>query len=818
MTISKKLLIFSISLIACFFIGIIIDLACGPEEDPYDYHISFFHNNIQGAKGYSPFYFTNYPFLYDDTEPADEKAVNAREWAAYLQQGVKIADVLQAMYGLDRVADSILNKRYLTPGYKLPDSLKSNTFFKVLANSRYKAALKYYLFAKSVEGIAYYDFNEKWSVNTVDVEARTDAGKKALNNALAEKDNFIRLRYLYQSVRLYHYGKNYKGALAVYNKYIANYTSSSHAKSWALAINAGAERRLGDTIKAAYHFSKVFALCPERRVQAYKNYYYIRPKTTEVIKLAKTPPEKAFIYAIEAFNNPALDLQALKKVYANYPQSDMISVLLTREVNKLEDYYLTPRYSKKLQYKPWRIYTEDLTVDTKNTYRRYTQQLTTFCKQLLINGRDKQLGLAKLTMAYLLWMEDKTTQGIAVIDDGMKNEQLSPMLDNQKHIIQLLLAAQSIKKLDSTNQVQLLDGLKWLNQKTIDESKRTDKCNSGYWGSPKRFAASERDFYQFVLTPAYLKQKDTAMAALAMLRSELALADEYRGDYEPWAVQNFDFWQYYLTSASLNKIIKWKHQRPADPYLNFLSADLKTLTNADLNSLLGTLYLREHRYQKAVNVLSKVPWHKKNKRGEPYYYGEHEQTDPFIDQTMDYPKVYQNIKAPRSYSKLDFAQAMLKLQQQAIARPTHASGLYYKMATGLYNVTFYGNSNSTLSYTWAAVDYGRPYTYNFDGDYIKAITAEKYFLKARALSKNKEFKAKCTFMAAKCRQKRIDLPTYKDYPDNYNAADAKYQVAVRSNPYFADLKKNYPKTSFYKIAVSECSYFRDFLSVNKRVK
>jgi hypothetical protein len=817
----KKLIIFSVSLIACFFIGIAIDLACGPEEDPYDYHISFFHNNIQGAQGYGPFYFTNYPFLYDDTEPADEEVVNTKEWAAYLGAGVKLADVNRMIYGQDNATDILLNKNYLKLHRKLPDSLKNNTFLQALISSKQKAALKYYRFAKEVEGIAYCSDIEKWELKATDNQVRIKAANTALKNALTENDRFIRLRYLYQSVRLFHYGLDYRDAADTYRKYIAGYKSSSHAKGWALAVNAGAERRLGDTIKAAYHFSKVFALCPERRVQAYKNYHYINPKENDVIRLAKNPREKAFIYAIEAFNNPDLDLTALKKVYKNYPQSDMVGVMLTREVNKLEDYYLTPKYSKKLSYKPYRIYFESLTADTKRTYHNYTQQLESFCRQLSADGKYKQPALGKLTLAYLLWMEDKTREGNDILI-GLKNEPLSSSLNNQRHIIELLLAAQSIKKLDSTNQGQLLNGLKWLNRKAVAESKAVDKSNDRYSlkYKPQRFAVSERDFYQFVLAPAYLKQGDTAMAALAVLKSRGILTDYYDGQYEPWSAQVLDFWQYYLTSSSLNKIINWKHHQPADAYLNFLTSGLKTLSGDDLNNLLGTIYLREHRYQKAVNALSKVQPHKKTANGQAYYYGDGEASDPFVDQVNDYPKVYFSGKDPHAYSKLDFAKAMLKLQKQATAKPQNASGFYYKMATGLYNTSFYGNSSYLISYSWSAYDYARRYKYNFDNDYIKAITAEKYFLKARDLSRNKEFKARCTFMAAKCRQKQITLPGYDDYSgsDSYNMADNTYQATVRHNPYFTELKNGYPKTNFYKIAVNECSYFRDFLSPNKKIK
>ncbi|RYY19181.1 MAG: hypothetical protein EOP41_10005, partial [Sphingobacteriaceae bacterium] len=145
----------------------------------------------------------------------------------------------------------------------------------------------------------------------------------------------------------------------IYDQYIAATATSSHVKGWALALKAGEQRRLGDTVQAAYLFSKVFAQYPERRLQAYRNYHYIGVNFNDVLKLARTPEEKANLYAIKSFANSEIDTEDLKQVYDNYPASPLAGVLLVREINKLEQYYLTPKlanntdafYSKKVAVK-----------------------------------------------------------------------------------------------------------------------------------------------------------------------------------------------------------------------------------------------------------------------------------------------------------------------------------------------------------------------------------------------------------------------------------------------------------------------------------
>jgi len=45
-----------------------------------------------------------------------------------------------------------------------------------------------------------------------------------------------------------------------------------------------------------------------------------------------------------------------------------------------------------------------------------------------------------------------------------------------------------------------------------------------------------------------------------------------------------------------------------------------------------------------------------------------------------------------------------------------------------------------------------------------------------------------------------------------------YLQKIQQNIYFTDLQQNYSTTKFYKLAVNECSYLRDFLSPEPIIK
>jgi hypothetical protein len=781
-------LIWCVSFIACFSTGIAIILACGAEIDPYDYYVSFFHNDVQHQKEYRPFYYTSALYVYDETEPASEAEINAEEWSAYLGKEVSVADVLKAMYHLTPKADSLLQEGYLKTGEKLPDSLANNSFLKAL--KRNSQAFKYYRFVKGVEKVANVAF-DYWNPKPLDTIALRVAGNAALKTALLEKDKFIQLRYYYQAQRLLHYGRAYSDALKIYNRYLALTSSKSHIKGWSLALKAGELRHLKDSVQSAYLFSKIFAQYPERRIQAYINYKYLRGNHAAVIAMAANNSEKAVVYAMEAFGNTDNNLQPLDKVYELEPTSPMVGLLLTRELNKLEEQFLTPYL-----YKKNRVITADqyskADADKDITLRNYMNKLSAFCKLIVKEHKYPDYNMGTLAIAYMAWMQGDNAGGFDQLRT-LNSETLTPAMNDQKQIIQLLLSAQSIQKLNEVNEGQLLPALKWLDTKVKAEASKPNPNDYNYYDNHK-FSNTARDFYQQILAPAYFRQGDSTKAALALLKSDAGYSVT-------------DFWQNNLHSIQVARMIRWKKVPPTVPYLNFLTGKLADLKLNYLYELLGTAYLREHQYAKAIAALKQVDPVELNKSPEDYYKG-----DPFIDRINDYPKVMRYGKT-KGFNKLQFADAMNDLEQKIKTDAPNAPSYYYRYATGLYNTSHYGNAWYLISYSWSSMDFGREYRYSYDADYIKAKNAEKYYLLARSLSSNEEFKAKCTFMAAKCHQKQIVNPDYG--MANYDTLAKNYMLQIKSSDYFTELKTKYRKTAIFKKAVGECSYLKDFVLMSK---
>jgi hypothetical protein len=845
MTTLKRLVIYCVSFFIVFFAGIAIDLACGPEPDPYDYYVTFFHNNLQKNDGYQPFYFSGYTFFNGYTDDVDqdnktmENLITTREWQYYLGRRVNQADIKRVFYYLNKETDSAYFWSYKENRHKFPDSLKSNTFLKALI--RNKNAMAYFVMAKKNEPLVNLSASDQWDASQQKKDKQHTAALSFLDLGIKSRDRFLKVRYYYQAQRLFHYGRYFKEASDVYDLYIKNFGSNSHVKDWALMLKAGEEYQFGHKEQSAYLYAKVFELCPERRVRAYADFIDTKVPTNKLIALTKDNIGKAFIYGIAGFRTPGVSLTALKTVYNTDPRSELLSVLLAREINKVEEQYLTPRFNGRNYYDSIGFWDHDKYDSVKSIYVNYIPKLKVFCDRLASEGKYPEPTLGYLGSAYLSWITGDSNAGLTTL--SQINDNIRGKLSDQKQLIKLLLLSQNIKKMDTLAENQLLPSLMWLNKKVKQEaSLKVDINRSWDYYDLKYYSASSRDFYSKVLARMYLKQRDTAMAALCILRSEQTILSSDRWEKDPGL--GFDmpyFWQTALHSYHLKRILGWYRSPKKTAYLKLLMTEFNQATVTKISSigkspyhlettttnpekttvpaiydLWGTAYLREHKYREAIKAFSKIPLKKLNHSPSGMFDSPSRYAAPFADQLNDYPYHYKSAVD----NKLTFAKKMSYLQKQIRTNPKNAASCYYKMANGLYNTSYYGNAWYYKAYSWTVDDIDKkekPLYY--DNDYLREITTEKYYLTARQLSNDDEFKARCTFMAAKCHQKQIIIPsdygkylTGRKYDfDESTVSTKKYNAAVRHNPYFKTLQQEYSKTAFYKTAIQDCSYFRDFI-------
>lgn len=809
---NKSYIVFS-TFVATYFAEMAINIACGPEPDPYDYYVSFFHNNTVGD-GYTPFSFTNLRFLYDETEPQRESAINCEEWAAYLGRRVKPADVAAVMYHTDTATDTAIAAYISRDLLELPDSLAANTYLQALLKK--EGARSYYLFAKSVEPHAVISYSY-WDPEPVDTSSMMALAEQALAAAKAnQRDEFLQQRYAYQAARMYHYSGAYEQCVAVYEEWLAGVRKHTAVKGWALSLKAGAQRRLGEPAEAAYLFSRVFQSNPERRVQAYKNFHYIDVPFDEVLAFAQSDDERAAIWAIRGFNNSDFDRETLTSVYRLAPGNMLVGVLLTREINKLES-----QLAEKSQYYGggwWgNYYVSDSTLAKA---REHAVWIAGFARLLATEGHYREPELGVVSEAYVQWLLGDD-DGAAALLASLRMERLSEPLADQYRIVELLTKVHQLTTTNKLDEEELLPALQWLDRKRHAEAVSVRERYGHdyyYWrgGGELRFNRTATNLYQSVLAPHYMRQKDTAMAALLMWHGEPSLE---RTDGQPdealfgrlgWSTRAF--WQEQLQPAALEQLAAWGRDGLNRPWAPLFQGQLGAFESDEFWDLLGTAYLRMHDYGAALKVFEHVSPEFVLPTPVNWYGDENPLwPDPFVETLNDYPKRF----GSATLSKAEFAKTMADLQQKIITDPRHAAEYYFQLANGVYQTGAFGNSWQLISYSWTSTDNYLSGTYYYSGDFHEARQAATWYQQARELSDDNEFKARCTFMLAKCEQKTYRYDTMRDYYESaygLGGGPAPFWLFSQRNKYFGELAQRYGDTDFFKRAVSECSYLSDFIN------
>jgi hypothetical protein len=155
-----------------------------------------------------------------------------------------------------------------------------------------------------------------------------------------------------------------------------------------------------------------------------------------------------------------------------------------------------------------------------------------------------------------------------------------------------------------------------------------------------------------------------------------------------------------------------------------------------------------------------------------------------------------------AYTQRSFIEKMNQYRLQAIDKPKEAANCYFLMANGFYNATYFGNAR--MFYATPLVDFGSYAYWYRDFSAINSMvlnceTALAYYQKAMDASNDKEFKAKCCFMAAKCEQNALFISGQLGNDEDF-----------RAGKYFAMLKNDYRKTNYYKEVIEECKYFNTY--------
>lgn len=785
--------------------------SCAGGEDPYDYFTSFFSNSAGSSNAFRPFYYTSLLTFYTDWDYTKDSAAVynndpvVKEWTAYT--AAPQAAVVQLVYKSD--AASLARLKEPAVGNKLlTGTLAGNAAAKNLLRDKKAEAVSYLHFAKRTEAVS--AASDAW-------EAKPRRDSLGLNRLIAEAqtgyasaaDAFVKAKWAYQRCKLAFYNNRFADCIRWYDEYFGANPSAAVAPK-ALSYKAGSQFRLGRNKEAAYGFSKVFAASDWGKRDAFLSFLWATDncnpdRMREYTAVAQNNAEKANLAGMFALYGTAYRLDALKAVYQLNPSSPLLPVLATREINKLEEGYLTPMLQKepggKELYGSWAWRGEDENGAPKKITDEPVKSTAAFFELLMTDKAIANRGLYAAGAAYLHFMAKDYAKAKSVLASA-KSLEADAKVRDQMALVDLLVVANEGGRITPETESRMLPAVKWLVQKATGNQEYATFC---------------RNFFSQIVAQLYEQQGDKARAALAYGMADVKWALLPEGQYVSTYPEAIDFVRNEMATADLLKLYESTTSPKTETEKYYVS--LSSVKRDGVVDVIGTSYLRDGAYSKAVEWLSKAG------KPEPlvetqYNYETGKEKTANADPLHDYLNDWQRFDkvAAKPYTKLSLAQKLIELQGKAAApAATDKARVYYQLGSALYNMSYYGNAWNAVAYSRSGIDWNNGvYKAPWQREYYGVYKAREHYQKAYELATDKEFKAACLFMVAKCAQRQIPKPDY-DYK-NYEAADrkeAEFQKKFRSNPLFAQFRQEFGTTKFYQYAYNRCSYLRDYVGGGK---
>ena len=773
-------------------------IGCGPDADPYDYYTSFFHQNLPDAKSYKPFYYSGYTFLYDETEPVTTADVLSKEWALYCGSEVTASD---AKKFITEFAWKDLNAVYLhiekNQPLKIADSVQRNSMTTYFIKSKNLETLGYLIYAKKISPYVTGGADE-WESPVRDSVKMDKSIKNGLQLYNAAKDDFVKLRYAYQIIRLAHYSGRYKDAIEWYDKYAGTSSNTSVVKTLCLALKAGALFRTGQNKEAAYLFSKVFAESDVKRISNYLGFNWSvnsKESRESYLTFCKNDTEKANMIAMFALHSVDSEIASMKEVCHLDPDNDVLEVLAVREINKMEEKYLSPLLQKekggKALFFSWNESVSDSLVSEEV---KAAKELMLFLNDVAEKGKVKNKGLFETAAAYTAYMQ-KDYSGAKKYLEAAKKMPLTQKVKDQWALTNLLVTISEKEKIDAAFEVELLPSIQWLEEKARTETEE----HIGY-DVVHQWQTFYRNLMSEVLAQRYHQQGDIYKEALCIGAADYIYSKINNYNYS----NGVDFVRNNLVSKDIEHLYTLLDSKKSNKF-EFYLVNHNSISKTTVIDFAGTAYLRDNDYANAIS------WFKKSADKKSLVI----HTNPFADLLYDREEALPG-EAKFTTTKAAFAAEMQQLEKLASTDKVNTAKHLYKIATGLYNITYYGHAWQLVQYSRSGSDgyYIPDDATSFKKEYYGCYKAQAYFEKAMNASADKNFKARCLFMMAKCSQKNVRQPQYNDFSDKYdqyNDAQDKYFITFKNNNYFPRLVKEFGNTPFYKEAFNSCSYLRDFV-------
>jgi hypothetical protein len=804
----------------------LITYSCGPYLDPSDAVFRLFMPK-QGPPSLLSFNYT--PALtsyvsYDSVYESPDDRSNAQEWRTFTNNSASINDINVLQYNTN--PDDFLYA-YSTNNW---DKFEGNSFTDWLRKKKNRKALEYFAFAKKVEFLQ-TSYERGWEEESPrsDIIAYDSLSTVAQKLTTQTKSDFLSNRYAFQAVKLLYYTRLYSSdtyenanVVSFYNAHLKG--KNTIVADWALIYYSLSQP---DILQRNYYLAQVFDRTDEKKDYAYQ--WFNKEALDTLANTLTDVNDLVLIRTIRSMMNPGRGLKDLKYIVSKQPGSKYIPLLITREINKLEDWIWSPEvlgFSSNVKENLYNKekYARESTgsggADTGYLYysdknlqkdKVYLNDVAIYLRSIKDASADKDF--LNLALAHIANMQGKHNDAVALLKKI--NSNANKYLLRQAHIEEILAIAngEDIKNITTKEKIYELVHIMNIAGDSLTRSSYWD-----YDGDEEKDDLSE--LFE-VLSKRFQQESDLVTAGLLHYNANIQTNQYGYTCQDSICYGALAYWDKFGSPSDIDAIIALKHKTNKTNFEQMISPVIWADDNFYLD-LKGTLFIRQQKYEDALRVFENMPDSFWNTR---YEYANYLPKTTLTSVGTLLPVKTGTGKEYPVVSKKLLIKEVVNLQHSLAKAKTdkEKARLYFMLANAEYNMSYDGISWMMFAYGYSSIgsyssndNYDWVYYAVYDSpnnhieNYYGCQSAIQLYQKALSLAKtDKELAAQCLIMLSLCDN------TYKYYlaeknnvPGIYNYSDEKPHYTN----YLKMLVKQYSSTRTFTLSKTTCPDIQEYLS------
>ncbi len=756
--------------------------SCGWDLSSESYRFWLLQPELADARPLHAFYFTTDLLNVPDYDEIIQLpyATNLREWHAVIGPDVPDEAILHVLYGMD-----------LDAFEKDQDSLFRSNAFLVRLKQLKSGWPAYIAYAKRCEKLVNSD--DPWGFIAHDGNGIRKAWGEGVKQLKRAKHPQLRARLAYQLVRLAHYAHDPERpdlpVRAIYEKHLAPLRGTT----W---MEGSAAFYLANMLPSPQR-ELAFADCFDRATD--KQFRMVQlfsdPEMECYRLLATSEKQRATLLVMRDLQHPGRALEDLERIATHDPGNAYLPLLLTREVNKLEDWLLTPELTDyAAAINQWNEREEGVSPeDVLRTDLKYLRKVQAFIRSIAQQVTTKDRRLLRLLDGHLSYVAGEHEACRHMLATLAEDTNATAAIRVQARLDVLLAGIMATKQLTDATRADVLALVELVNE------------------SPELAHDRSTILGQLHL---YLGKKLLARGLKVEGLFLLARTNRSFGDMLPsyWSKNARHIAFETAGPADYDRLIALLEKPDKTPFERYLTATDErpdgwenteeqlrqtSLTRDKLLDYKAMWYLRENRLEEAATTYRMV---------HPDYWSNYEislfqDDDPFVVNIED-PHNYHKTDSVR-YTRLSIVERMVALKKEAASNPKKRALNNYLLGNAYFNMTWYGKYWGLSRIAWSIHDmsgWSEPeYNTPGDDDYFGCARAKEHYLAAMEAATDPVLKAMACMMAEQCEYnwgeyQRWDDPIGPEPPYLDQLTDAKSQQAYRDIiecRHYADFVRRY---------------------------